>query len=303
MNKESSFGMVQTEHTNGHSYTPSPRPTFAGPAHIPYAAAARHLWGDTVSGEVADWIYVSSERIHQLVFGLAPGAGFRHSEAHRTVFAADELYYVLSGTMVVSNPERGEVHRVLAGEAVFFGPDTWHHACNYGTEPLRVLEFFAPPPSQGTSGTYARTRPYLTEPRYTQDQWLGSWPAASEEVRRNATMRVVRDTDLLWRLEGHEHQLLVGLLVATSQITVGKIEVLPGRHGEPEIHGGDESLYVVDGMLHLRLPEHDGQRWYELVASDGFFLPAGTPHQYYNISDRPTTLIFGVAPSYRPSGA
>ena len=37
-------------------YVPSPRPTFDGPAHIPYEAATRHLWGDPVSGEVADWI-------------------------------------------------------------------------------------------------------------------------------------------------------------------------------------------------------------------------------------------------------
>src|SRR5271166_3630573 len=133
-------------------YSPSPRPTFDGPAHIPYAAATRHLWGDTESGEVSDWIYVSSDRIHQLVFGLPPGGVFRHSEAYRTVFAADELLTVLSGEMVISNPETGEVYRVGTGQSVTFGRDTWHHAFSYGAEPLRVLELFAPPPSQGTSG-------------------------------------------------------------------------------------------------------------------------------------------------------
>src|ERR671917_403167 len=114
------------------SYSPSPRPTFDGPAHIPYEAASRHLWGDAESGEVADWIYVSSDKIHQLVFGLAPGQAFRHSEEYRTIFGADEVFYVLSGTMVLSNPETGEVHRVSAGESVFFRRDTWHHAFAYG---------------------------------------------------------------------------------------------------------------------------------------------------------------------------
>ena len=76
-------------------YRPSPRPTFDGPAHIPKASAVRHLWGDPVSGEVADWIYVSSEFIHALVFGLEPHGSFRHSPDHRTVFGADELLYVL----------------------------------------------------------------------------------------------------------------------------------------------------------------------------------------------------------------
>ena len=79
-------------------YAPSPRPTFDGPAHIPYAQVTRHLWGDATSGEVADWIYVSSDRIHQLVFGLPPGGAFRHSDQFRTVFAADEVLYVVSGS-------------------------------------------------------------------------------------------------------------------------------------------------------------------------------------------------------------
>src|SRR3712207_6572858 len=190
------------------SYAPSPRPTFSGPAHIPYEATTRHLWGDDISGEVADWIYVSSDMIHQLVFGLQPGGVFRHSDAFRTIFAADELYYVLAGTLVISNPETGEVHRVLPGEAVFFRRDTWHHGFSYGTEPLRVLEIFAPPPSKGTSGAYARTKPNLQQPKYRQEQWIGHWPMKADEARRDFTMRVLRESDMLWQLEGEDEQVL-----------------------------------------------------------------------------------------------
>ena len=281
-------------------YTPSPRPTFPGPAHIPYEAATRHLWGDQASGEVADWIYVSSDKIHHLVFGLPPGGGFRHSDAYRTVFAADEVLYVLSGTMVIANPETGEVHQVAAGDAVFFGPDTWHHAFNYGTEPLRVLEFFAPPPSQGTAGTYARTRPNLTAVTYTQDRWLGRWPAARVEARHQHTMQVLRAGEALWRLEGHDRPILVGILATTDRLTVGKVRVLPGQHSDAHVHGGDESLYLLEGSLNVRLPEHEGQSWFELKPADGFYIPQGVPHQYYNIADRPVDFIFGVAPHYAP---
>ena len=282
------------------SYSPSPRPTFDGPAHIPYEAATRHLWGDAVSGEVADWIYVSSDKIHQLVFGLPTAGAFRHSDQYRTIFAADEVLYVLGGVMVLSNPETGEVHRVGPGEAAFFRRDTWHHAFNHSAEPLRVLELFAPPPAQGASGSYARTKPNLTAPRYTQDQWLGRWPLAQGEARAGFTMRVLREADILWRLEGKERPALVGLLAATEHLTVGKLHLLAGQNTDVQAHGGDEGLYLLEGTLNVRLPENNGQRWFELKPGDGFYLPQGTPHQYYNMSDRPVSLIFGVAPDYLP---
>ena len=280
------------------SYSPSPRPIFDGPAHIPSETVTRHLWGDAISGEVADWIYVSSDKIHQIIFGLLPGAWFRHSDAYRTVFAADEVLYVLSGILLLNNPETGEVHRALPGEAVFFRRDTWHHAMNGSTEPLRVLELFAPPPSQGTSGAYARTKPYLSAPRYTQDELLGHWPMARAEARERCSMQVLRDADVLWRLEGRERQVLVGILASTEHLTAGKVHLLPGQQSEPQIHGGDESLYLLEGTLHIRLPEHKGARWFELKPGDGFYIPQGEPHQYYNVSDKPATLLFAVAPDY-----
>lgn len=280
------------------SYSSSPRPTFSQATHIPYEAVTRHLWGDPEAGEVADWIYVSSDKIHQLIFGLSPGGAFRHSDSYRTIFAADEVLYVLSGVMVLANPEIGEVHRVQTGEAVFFRRDTWHHAFNYSSEPLRVLELFAPPPSQGTSGTYAQTKPNLASVKYTQDQWLGHWPMARAEIESAYTMQVLRESDVMWRMEGREREVLVGLLAATEHLTVGKIYLLPGQRTDMQAHRGDESLYVLEGTLNMHTPDNDGQRWFELKPGDGFYIPEGQPHQYYNITAQPVSLIFGVAPNY-----
>jgi mannose-6-phosphate isomerase-like protein (cupin superfamily) len=279
-------------------YSPSPRPTFPGPAHIPYETVTRHLWGDEVAGEVADWIYVSSDKIHQLIFGVPPGGAFRHSDSFRTIFAADEVLYVLSGMMVLANPETGEVQRVCPGEAVFFRRDTWHHAFNYSSEPLRVLEYFAPPPSQGTSGAYAQTKPNLTVSKYTQDHLLGQWPMIQAEVQRSYTMRVLYEQDILWRFEGVERQLLVGLFASTEHLTVGKAYLQPGQRTDVRAHDGDQSLYLLEGTLNIHLPEVEGQRWFELKPRDGFYMPKGTPYQYYNITDQPVNLIFGVAPNY-----
>jgi len=283
------------------TYTPSPRPSFDGPTHIPYSDVSRHLWGDEIAGVVIDWIYVSGEKIHQIMFELKPGEMFRHSEAHRTIFAADEIYYVLSGVLMISNPGTGEVHRVLPGEAAFFRRDTWHHALSAGDQPVRVLEYFAPPPSQGTSGAYARTQPYLSSSLYMQDEWLTRWPMAREEAQQSFSIRVIRETDALWRLEGRERPIPVGLLCSTEHLTVGTIRLLPGQQSEPHRHGGDEGLYVAEGTIHLRLTDQRYRSWFELTPNDGFFIPQGVAHQYYNPGIAPARLLFGIAPQYLPS--
>lgn len=281
-------------------YSPSPRPTFAEPTHRPYASVTRHLWGDPEAGEVADWIYVSSQRLHHIVFGLAPGGWFRHSDSFRTIFAADELLYVVSGEMILSNPQSGEVHLVRTGEAAFFRRDTWHHAFNQSGELLKVSEFFSPPPSQGTSGAYAQTKPNLTVSRYGQDEALGRWPMEEAAIRAGQTIRVLRDENLLWRREG---EALVGLYASTEHLTAGRIHLLPGQRSDVQRHGGDESLLLLEGTLHIHCPEKEGQQWFELTPQDGFYIPAGAPHRYYNMTGQPVSAIFGVAPDYLSVGA
>jgi quercetin dioxygenase-like cupin family protein len=270
------------------------------PGAVRAVDAALKLWGDDTSGYVNDWIYVSNDKIQQLVFSLAPGARFGHSERHRTNLGADELYYVLSGVLVLANPETGEVHRVEAGEAAWFGPDTWHHGVSQGAGTLRVLEFFAPPPATGSSQPYANTKPYLATPTYVQDEWLGSWPAAAARARERHTQHVVRREGVLWRLEGPD--VLVGILLSTEQLTCGSIELLPGQRTDVRSHGGDCAGYVVEGRLNLLLPEgidgSGGKLWFQADPDDGFFVPADVPYRLFNMTDRPVRLLFGVAPAY-----
>ena len=277
-------------------YSPSPRPTFDGPAHIPYASVTRHLWGDTTSGEVADWIYVSSSRIHQIVFGLPPGGSFRHSEQFRTVFAADEVLIVLDGLMIIVNPETGEVHRVERGEAAFFRKDTWHHVFNHSDRELRVLEMFAPPPASGASGAYARSRPFLEDCRYERTSLNGQWPMAAQEERAAETIRVLRPTDVLWSLQGAQQEALIGTLVSTEQLAVVIVELLPGRSTDPTIHGGDGSVYVLEGRPNVEVLDAVGPRWSELDPRDGFFIPMGTTYRFRNFSDGLVRIVLAVAP-------
>ena len=274
-------------------YRPSPRPSFDAPTAIRASDAVRHTWGDEEAGFVEDWIYVSSELIHAIVFGLPPGGAFRHSESFRTVFAADELLHVLQGTLVLANPETGEVVRAEPGESVFFRRDTWHHGFSYGDDPLRVLEFFAPPPATGTSGAYAQTRPYLEERVYARDGAVGNLVDTTPEP---ASMRVLRRADYVWRLD---REVLVGLLVSTEHLTVGTVTVPAGHTSLAEAHDGEELLYVTRGELRV---EADGAVAL-LSPGDAFLVPSGTPHRYCGTDGGLAEAIFGVAPSFAaPTG-
>jgi quercetin dioxygenase-like cupin family protein len=274
----------------------SPRPSFDEATHITYASVTRHLWGDQASGEVSDWIYVSSDRIHHLVFGLAPGGRFQHSEDYRTVFAADELLYVLEGSVAFANPETGEVYPTEAGDAVFFRRDTWHHAFNVGQGAARVLEFFAPPPATGASSQYAGTKDYLVESRYADDRWIGRLPVPDDERRRVATMRVLHDDDVVWSLDG---RALIGTYVSTEHLAAGRVVLPVGAATAPRRHDGDVTLHVIEGTVNVLLerPTSQGQRWFEVARDDGFYVPAGTLYELRNVTGAPAATMIGVAPA------
>jgi quercetin dioxygenase-like cupin family protein len=272
----------------------------------PGAIAARDavlkLWGDDESGHVNDEIFVSSERIQQMRFTMAPGARFRHSAAHRTDMGADEVYHVLGGRLVLANPETGEAHVVDAGEAIAFGRDTWHHGFSQGDEMLDVLQYFAPPPATGSSQAYAKTRPFLEGATYVADEWLEKWPEAEAERAATRTMRVVRAADVLWRMEGDDHPILVGIWRSTERVTSWRIELRAGQRSDARRHAGDLAGYVLEGRVSLSLPElavsGPGNGWFHMDPGDGFYVPAGEPYALFNQTARTARFVFGVAPAY-----
>jgi mannose-6-phosphate isomerase-like protein (cupin superfamily) len=263
-------------------------PAGAGP--VRRGEAVLKLWGDPVAGEVNDWIYVLGERICSLVFSMPPGQKFTQSDAWKPIYAADELYYVVKGTLALANPETGEVVRAEAGEALHFHPDTWHHGYNQGAGELQILEFFAPA-SQGhtvaTAGDgYGQAKPPLKR------QPQGGKPTP--------TIHKVDPRRTLWRLEGEE-RILVGVWVSTPALTAGCIELLPGQSSDMRTHAGELALFVERGTLNILMPGAEpASRWSELHIDDAFYAPPGTPHRFFNMTGEPVRFLFGVSSGYLP---
>lgn len=100
-------------------------------------------WRDDVTGHVDWWTLFSADRTDTcgLTVGVAevpvgaprPARGHMHEQA--------EVYFFLSGTGEVVI--EGESTPVAAGDAVFIHGNVEHMSVNTGTEPLRLLYFFA----------------------------------------------------------------------------------------------------------------------------------------------------------------
>jgi quercetin dioxygenase-like cupin family protein len=279
-------------------YRPSPRPEYDGPALIRREMAISHLWGDEESGRVQDRIYLSNMNLHALEFALQPKGYFVHSPAYRTIFGADEVMLVLEGELVLANPETGEVQKARKGEAIFFRKDTWHHGFNLGEAMLRVLEFFAPPPAQGTSGIYARSRPYLPREawRYSTTAGYGTRPSGIEAGPARRTLMKVGEGDLLLELRGESPKALVGTIASTEYLCVGRIDVPAGFSLPAESHRGDEFLYLESGALSVFLANSGREERFDLAPQDGVYIPAGIKHEYHTPEGRPGRAFFGLAP-------
>lgn len=272
----------------------SPRPSFDAPTKIARESVTQFLWGDEQSGLVADWIYASTDRVHMLVYGLPRDGACRHSPSHRTIFGADVCYLVLEGTLALANPETGEVKVANPGELLFFRKDTWHHIFSKGETPLRVLEYFAPPPSTGTSRAYAATRPYLKEARYERADDVGALPSDD----RHDTLRLISPTDSAWRLEG---AMLVGLLVSTEHLHVAALRLRQSETSDVRRRGGDAVVYVTGGTLHVRSTYEGSTHWFELREGDAVYLPIGAEQQFFNYGGEPVDAVIGVAPDWSPT--
>lgn len=261
-------------------YTPAPPTRYRQPTLLAVGERPQRVWGDDVSGEVLDTIYVSNETVHLVEFSMEPGAGWRDSEDYKTYFSADVVYYVLRGELVVVDVSTGETKRVPAGAALHVPPETWHHGFNRSDRRLDMVEFIAPTPTMGSTRGFYRDIPLPDEFVYA--------PADDAEADLSRLTLVPPDR-LTWRPDGG---LLVAVAVATETLTVGVQRLAAGTWSGRRSHRGGLVLYVLAGAVGIDL---DGES-HTLGEADGFFLPGGTGYDLHAAGDGEASMLFEIAP-------
>ena len=267
------------------TYKPSPKPNFSKPTHIKYNSIDTHMWGDKEAGNVKDWIYVSNENLHQIIFGIEPGGNFKHSNQYRTIFGADELLYVLSGVLIINNPKTGEIQKINKGESVFFRKDTWHHAFNFSNEYLQVLEFFSPPPITGTSGAYSKKQELLTNIIYNRDEKLSS----KEPFTNQKSFKIINETDYIWSIEGPNQETLIGTLIKTEYLDVKMITLNAFKKSHIFKFNKKTSYLSLDDNLKIKLINENDQ--YNLQKKDGLYFPSLTEFTIENLNEYDAKII------------
>lgn len=276
----------------------TPRPQFDEPRLIRRDDAAHHVWGDEQGGLVTDRVISSSDQLHVLEFELPPGGRFGHTADNPTLFAADVAYLCVAGTLVLSDPETGEVVLAPAGSGVGFGRDTWHHGFALGAQTARVVEFMSPPPSRGTASTYGRTKPLLTDSRFADDRWAGRWPQAMAEQRAARRLLPLRPEQALLSFRDRSPSHLIRTLLDTPFLTVVRGEAQPGTIDDFAVQQRETVLRVVEGELWVDIRSSDESPAYTvgcLRDGDACVVPAGYALRTLVRADRPAAYVQGSA--------
>lgn len=136
----------------------------------------------------------------------------------------------------------------------------------------------------------------------TMKDFLGNWPPEIDEARKEKRHIHIKPEDALTVIHGKEHESKFMFYISNERCHVGKIEICPGKHTDPEIHKGDEILMVLKGKLQIVvLSELEDEKAvsrkaYELDEGGRFLIPEGYKHQYFNLGKGITEVLFTIAP-------
>ncbi len=265
-------------------------------------------WAPEPGNSMATWVYVGTRRLNQGTFYVEPGHWFDAGNHPNP-----EPYYVLRGSLLLSNPDTSDVIEIRAGDAANIPALAFHHAWNVGPETCEILwwvpgemhtDTFKEAISTKAHGAwqwYPRQAVMLGGDHDRNDGFpshlddMTRWPPRQSSKVEGVDMEHLPSSTWLRLMEGRDPRLTipVSFFYCDEQIRVGQIRLLAGRESESMSGDHETTMYVESGSLSVNLTGTGRS----LLAgpSDVVFLPPGTEHSLQAIGDEPVLTLFAEA--------
>lgn len=241
--------------------------------------------------------YLSTDRLTCGDFIVPMGSFFDPPDVH----PGDEFYYMLEGTGTVFNPQSGDAYQVRQGEAFLIRGQVWHQVFNFGAKDVKILGTIAPAIwSEEDMGSEIE---YSNKARFYNPSSgdLRVWPEKEQLPSENGMIHISPSNSLGVICGEHDHTLML-LFVNTARMQVGRITVPGNLCSEPEVHTGDEFVYLLHGEMVVSVETAGENRRsvsktsFEIREGDKLLIPENVTHRYLNLSAKPSSALFSIAP-------
>ncbi len=263
-------------------------------------------WAPAPGNATPSWTFASTRNINAGVFAVGAGGWFDPGDHPNP-----ELYYILQGTLHLSNPDSSQLVELRAGDAAAIPGFAYHHGYNFGDEDCRIAwwvpgemhtDLFKQKVENDTLyelGWYER-KPVVFGGAHDRNEGfpsrldqLEAWPAAV--AAHESDMVSLPRERWLRLIAGDEPRraYLRSFFYADAQIRGGELR-LPGRRDtKPETQPFEQVLHVVQGELVVALTgTTDVLR---ADPGDVIFLPAGVEHSYMALGADGARAVFGMS--------
>lgn len=256
--------------------------------------------------KIAAPVDCSTDQIIFNAWELSPGQTFQPPDIH----AGDEVYYVLAGVITVVNPETGQAVEAEEGECVLIPRKTWHCSYNFTDKKVEILS-----PAEGqlwdeedmkqVSDFKLKILHYKGSNNESIKDIVGVWPPKKDNISIAEEKRIVRipRSEALNIVHGVKNETKFTFFVSNERIHVGKFVICPGKYTDPEVHKGDEALWVLKGTLEIAILDENitedtvVKTGFMIGERERFFIPEGCKHQYFNLKSGMCEVVFMVAPT------
>lgn len=263
-------------------------------------------WAPAPGNVTPSWTFASTPHLNAGMFAVAAGGWFDPGDHPNT-----EPYYIVEGTLHLSNPDTNDVVELKAGDASNIPAWAFHHGYNFGEEDCLIAwwvpgemhtDLFKRKVQDETLhelGWYERTPVVLhgehdsNEGFTPRHELLERWP--SEIPADDISMLKMDRARWLHLISGQNpaQAYLTSFWYADERIRCGELRLPARRDTAPQRVPFEKVILVTRGTLVVALTGTTDVLRGEV--GDVIFVPAGVEHHYLSLGPTGATAVFGMA--------